>query len=154
VMPHIIVALALFYPFSRLGLIGTAFGLTLGHAVFALPYVVITVMAVLRNYDTRLDQAAYTLGASKLTTFRRVTFPLIKAGIVTSFVFAFVKSFDELTVALFISGGVSTTLPRQLWSDAQLNVTPTLAAVSTVILVLVTVVILAVERLAKGRTHH
>jgi putative spermidine/putrescine transport system permease protein len=151
VMPHIIVALALFYPFSRLGLVGTGLGLTLGHAVFALPYVVITVMAVLRNYDTRLDHAAYTLGASRLVTFRRVTFPIIRAGIVTSFVFGFVKSFDELTVALFISGGASTTLPRQLWSDAQLNVTPTLAAVSTVILALVTAVILAVEFMAKGR---
>jgi putative spermidine/putrescine transport system permease protein len=149
IMPHIIVALALFYAFSRIGLVGTAFGLTLGHTVFALPYVVITVMAVLRNYDTRLDQAAYTLGASKLVAFRRVTFPIIKTGVITAFIFAFVKSFDELTVALFISGGVATTLPKQMWTDALLNVTPTLAAVSTVILVFVTVVILATEYLSK-----
>lgn len=149
IMPHIIVALALFYAFSRLGLVGTAFGLTLGHTVFALPYVVITVMAVLRNYDTRLDQAAYTLGASKLVAFRRITFPLIKTGVITAFIFAFVKSFDELTVALFISGGVATTLPKQMWTDALLNVTPTLAAVSTVILVFVTVVILATEALSR-----
>jgi putative spermidine/putrescine transport system permease protein len=149
IMPHIIVALALFYAFSHVGLVGTAVGLTLGHTVFSLPYVIITIMAVLRNYDTRLDQAAHTLGASKLMTFRRVTFPIIKTGVITAFIFAFVKSFDELTVALFISGGVATTLPKQMWADALLNVTPTLAAVSTVILVFVTVVILATEALAK-----
>jgi putative spermidine/putrescine transport system permease protein len=149
IMPHIIVALALFYAFSRIGLVGSAVGLILGHIVFALPYVVITVMAVLRNYDTRLDQAAYTLGASRLVTFWRITFPLIKTGVVTAFIFAFVKSFDELTVALFISGGVATTLPKQMWTDALLNVTPTLAAVSSVILVFVTVVILGTEALSK-----
>ncbi|RXN93540.1 ABC transporter permease [Achromobacter aloeverae] len=153
VMPHIIVALALFYAFSKVGLVGTSTGLVLGHTVFALPYVVITVMAVLRNYDTRLDQAAYTLGATRLTTFRRITLPLIGTGIMTAFLFAFVKSFDELTVALFVSGGVSTTLPRQMWTDALLNVTPTLAAVSTVILVFVTAVIFCGEYLKKRGAH-
>ncbi len=149
VMPNIIVALGLFYAFSKVGLVGTSFGLILGHSIFALPYVIVTVMAVLRNYDTRLDHAAYTLGASKLKTFRLVTLPLIKTGVVTAFLFAFVKSFDELTVALFISGGISTTLPRQMWSNAMLNVDPTLAAVSTVILVFVTVVIFFGEWLGR-----
>lgn len=149
VMPHIIVALALFYAFSKVGLVGTSVGLVLGHTVFALPYVIVTVMAVLRNYDTRLDQAAYTLGADKLTAFRRVTLPIIKTGVVTAFIFAFVKSFDELTVALFISGGSSTTLPRQMWADALMNVSPTLAAVSSVILLFVTLVILLTEYLNK-----
>lgn len=151
VMPHIIVALALYYAFSRIGLVGTSFGLVLGHTVFSLPYVVITVMAVLRNYDVRLDQAAWTLGASKFTAFRRVTYPIIRAGMMTAFLFAFVKSFDELTVALFISSGVSTTLPRQMWADALLNVSPTLAAVSTVMLAFVVGVILLGEMLSRRR---
>jgi putative spermidine/putrescine transport system permease protein len=152
VMPHIIVALALYYAFSRIGLVGTSFGLVLGHTVFSLPYVVITVMAVLRNYDVRLDQAAWTLGADKFTAFRRITYPIIRGGMMTAFLFAFVKSFDELTVALFISSGVSTTLPRQMWSDALLNVSPTLAAVSTVMLAIVAVVIVLGEILARRRT--
>ncbi len=153
VMPHIIVALALYYAFSKVGLVGTSAGLVLGHTVFSLPYVVITIMAVLRNYDTRLDQAAWTLGADKLSAFRHVTYPLIRAGVLTAFLFAFVKSFDELTVALFISGGISTTLPRQMWADALLNVSPTLAAVSTLMLVFVVAVILLGEALARrGRT--
>ncbi|CAH1663658.1 ABC-type spermidine/putrescine transport system, permease component I [Hyphomicrobiales bacterium] len=151
VMPHIIVALALYYAFSRIGLVGTSLGLVLGHTVFSLPYVVITVMAVLRNYDVRLDQAAWTLGASKFTTFRRITYPIIRAGMMTAFLFAFVKSFDELTVALFISSGVSTTLPRQMWTDALLNVSPILAAVSTVMLGFVVLVILIGELLGRRR---
>jgi ABC-type spermidine/putrescine transport system permease subunit II len=145
VLPHIIVAVALFYLYSQIGLVGTSLGLVLGHTIFALPYVIITLMAVLKNYDQRLDQAAWTLGATHFATFRKITFPLIRVGMITAFLFAFVKSFDELTVALFISGGLSSTLPRQMWGEAQLNMTPTLAAVSTVLLLLVTIVILVSE---------
>ncbi|EIM26402.1 ABC transporter permease subunit [Microvirga lotononidis] len=151
VMPHIIVALALFYAFARVGLVGTSFGLILGHTIFSLPYAIVTIMAVLRNYDIRLDHAAWTLGATRLTTFRRVTLPIIRTGMITAFLFSFVKSFDELTVALFISGGTSTTLPRQMWADALMNVSPTLAAVSTLILALVTVVIICGEAIGRRK---
>lgn len=145
VLPNIIVAVALFYAYSHVGLIGTNTGLILGHTVFTLPYVIITIMAVLKNYDQRLDQAAWTLGANRAATFRYITLPLIKTGIITAFLFAFVRSFDELTIALFVSGGVATTLPRQMWSEALLNITPTLAAVSTLMLVFVAVIILLAE---------
>lgn len=151
IMPHIIVAIGLFYLFSLVGLVGTTLGLVFGHTIFAMPYVIITIMATLRNYDTRLDQASWTLGASPLTTFRRITMPLIMTGVLTSFIFAFVKSFDELTVALFIAGGRSTTLPRQLWSETLFNITPTLAAVSTVMIVLVTAIILVTELLNRRK---
>lgn len=134
VMPHIIVALALFYAFSKVGLLGSSFGLILGHTIFALPYAVVTMMAVLRGYDQRLDQAAWGLGAGRMATFWWITFPLIKTGMATAFVFSFVKSFDELTVALFISGGTSTTLPKQMWAESVLNISPVLAAVSTLII--------------------
>lgn len=145
IMPHIIVALALFYSFSKVGLVGTSLGLVLGHTIFSLPYAIVTILAVLKSYDIRLDHAAWSLGASRLTAFRRITLPLISSGVVTAFLFSFVKSFDELTVALFISGGVATTLPRQMWADALLNVSPTLAAASTLILLFVTIAILAGE---------
>lgn len=145
IMPHIIVALALFYSFSKIGLVGTSFGLVLGHTIFSLPYAIVTILAVLKTYDVRLDHAAWSLGASRMVAFRRVTLPLIGSGVVTAFLFSFVKSFDELTVALFISGGAATTLPRQMWADALLNVSPTLAAASTLILLFVTVAIFAGE---------
>ncbi len=149
ILPRMIIAVALYYLFARIGLVGTSTGLVIGHTVLAVPYVVITVMAVLRTYDERLDQAAWTLGASKLQTLRYVTLPQIREGILAGALFAFVTSFDDLTIALFISGGSTSTLPRQMWNDLLLQVNPTLAAVSTVMLLFITVVILVAERLRR-----
>ncbi len=147
VVPNIIVALAMFYFFSDLGLVGTNLGLIIGHTVLAVPYVVLTLVAVLQNYDYRLDQAAWTLGAKPLTTFRRITLPLIKVGFITSFLFAFMRSFDEIAVALFVSSGLQSTLPKKLWSEAHIAVSPTLAAVSTILIAVVAIVVLASELL-------
>jgi putative spermidine/putrescine transport system permease protein len=145
VLPRIIIAVALFYLYARLGIVGTVLGLVLGHTVLAVPYVVITVMAVLKTYDERLDQAAWSLGAGKWSTFWRITLPQIRGGVIAGFLFAFITSFDELTIALFVTGGSTSTLPRQMWNDLLLQVNPTLAAVSTVILVFVTGFIVAAE---------
>ena len=150
IAPNIIVALSMFYFFAKLGLVGTSTGLVIGHTVLAIPYVVVTMIATLQNYDQRLDEAAWTLGARRISTFRLVTLPLIKVGFITSFVFAFVRSFDELTVALFISSGLSTTLPKQMWSEAFHNVGPTLAAVSTVLILVVAAVVMAIELLGNS----
>ncbi|HEX7074130.1 MAG TPA: ABC transporter permease subunit [Hyphomicrobiaceae bacterium] len=145
ILPRIVIAVALFYLYARVGLIGTELGLIFGHTVLALPYVVITIMAVLKNYDQRLDHAAASLGASPPRVLWYITIPLIRSGLIAAFLFAFVTSFDELTIALFVSSGLATTLPKQMWDDAILKVSPTLAAVSTLLLVFVTVVILAAE---------
>lgn len=149
VLPRIIIAVALFYLYAGLQLIGTMLGLVMGHTVLAAPYVVITVMAVLRTYDERLDQAAWSLGASRWRTLLHITLPQIRGGLIAAFLFAFITSFDELTIALFITGGGSATLPRQMWNDLLLQVNPTLAAVSTVILLFVTLFILAAEALRR-----
>lgn len=145
IAPNILVALALFYYFAQIGLVGTSLGLIIGHTIFALPYVVVTMIATLKHYDHRIDHAAWTLGATKLKAFFLITLPVIKVGFIASFLFAFVRSFDELTVSLFISKGLSTTLPRKMWSDANFNIAPTLAAVSTIIIVMVAIVITATE---------
>jgi putative spermidine/putrescine transport system permease protein len=145
IVPRMVTAVALFYLFARIGLIGTVAGLVIGHTILALPYVVVTVMSVLKAYDIRLDQAASTLGAAPLQRLRLITLPLLKVGIISAFLFAFVTSFDELTVALFTSAGTVTTLPKIMWSDLILQVNPTLAAVSTVILFIATAVVLASE---------
>jgi putative spermidine/putrescine transport system permease protein len=149
VLPRIIIAVALFYLYARLGLIGTTLGLVLGHTILAAPYVVITVMAVLKTYDERLDHAARSLGADRWRTLRYITLPQIKAGLIAAFLFAFITSFDELTIALFITGGGTATLPRQMWNDLLLQVNPTLAAVSTVILLFITVFIIAADILRR-----
>jgi ABC-type spermidine/putrescine transport system permease subunit II len=149
ILPRIILAVALFYLYARIGLLGTNLGLVLGHTVLAVPYVLITVMAVLRTYDERLDQAARTLGAGAWRTLWHITLPQIRPGIIAGFLFAFVTSFDDLTVALFVSGGRTATLPRQMWQDLLLQVNPTLAAVSTVILLFVTAFIIGAETLRR-----
>lgn len=149
VLPRLIFAVALFYLYARVGLVGTILGLVLGHTILAVPYVVITVMAVLRTYDERLDQAAWSMGASKFRTLYHITLPQIRGGVVAGFLFAFITSFDDLTVALFVTGGSTATLPRQMWNDLLLQVNPTLAAVSSFILVFVTVFVVAAELLRR-----
>jgi putative spermidine/putrescine transport system permease protein len=150
IVPHIIIAIALFFLYARIGLVGTTLGLVLGHTCISVPFVVVTVMAVLTDYDERLDQAAWNLGANPWRTLRHVTVPLILPGLVAAFLFAFVTSLDELSIALFISGGTTPTLPKQMWVDSMLRVSPMVTAVSTVVLLFVTSIILVAE-LARRR---
>ncbi|MEA3102949.1 MAG: putative spermidine/putrescine transport system permease protein [Caballeronia mineralivorans] len=149
VVPRMIIAVGVFYFFAKIGLIGSSFGLVLGHTVVAVPYVVITMMAVLRNYDTRLDLAAHSMGARPWATLRRVTFPILSAGLMSSFLFAFATSFDELTIALFSSGGLSTTLPKQFWDEITMQISPVIAAVSTCLFVFIAVLIWVADRLRR-----
>jgi putative spermidine/putrescine transport system permease protein len=149
IIPRIVVAVAIFIVYARVGLVGTSLGLVLGHTVLAVPYVVITMMAVLKTYDERLDQAAASLGAPPWRTLTQITFPLLRGGMIASFLFAFITSFDELTISLFVSGGLVSTLPRQMWNDMLLQVNPTLAAVSTTMLVIITAIILGAEYLRR-----
>ena len=157
IVPRMIIAVGLFYFFSRIGLVGTSLGLILGHTVVAVPYVVLTMMAVLRNYDVRLDAAAQSLGAGPVDTLRHVTFPILAAGLLSSFLFAFATSFDELTIALFSSGGLSATLPKQFWDEVTLQVSPVIASVSTCLFVFMAVLIWLADRLRRrslSRTQH
>jgi ABC-type spermidine/putrescine transport system permease subunit II len=149
VVPRMIIAVGVFYFFAKIGLIGSSYGLVLAHTVVAVPYVVITMMAVLRNYDTRLDLAAQSMGARPWATLRRVTFPILAAGLMSSFLFAFATSFDELTIALFSSGGLSTTLPKQFWDEITMQISPVIAAVSTCLFVFIAVLIWVADRLRR-----
>ncbi len=149
ILPRIITAVALFYLFARMGLVGTQLGLVLGHTALAVPLVVVMVLAVMRGYDVRQDQAAWSLGANRWKAFYYVTLPQIRPGLLAAFLFAFVTSFDDLTVALFVSGGSSATLPKQMWNDLLLQVNPTLAAVSTIVLLIATVLIMLAEFLRR-----
>ncbi|SDV50722.1 ABC transporter permease subunit [Chitinasiproducens palmae] len=141
IVPRIVVAVGLLYLLSRFGLTGTNTGLIIGHTVLAIPYVVVTLAAGFQRFDWRLDDAARVMGASPLQRIRTVVLPLLMASVTAAFLFAFLVSFDDLTIAIFVSGGVNTTLPKQMWDDIQLAITPTLAAVSTLLIVLIAVVI-------------
>ncbi|MGE8944082.1 ABC transporter permease subunit [Leptospira interrogans] len=151
IIPRIIIAVALFYFYARVGLVGSYAGLIIGHGILAVPYVVITMMAVLKTYDTRYDQAAASLGATPVRTLQHITLPILKGGLISAFLFAFITSFDELTIALFVTGGLTTTLPKQMWDDAILRVTPTLASASTMLLMFLTGLIFVAERLQQRR---
>jgi len=151
IVPRIVTAVGLFYLFSRLGLAGTNAGLVIGHMVLAIPYVVITMAAALKNFDWRLVDAAYTLGASPLNRLTTVMLPLLKPALVASFLFAFLVSFDELTIAIFVSGGLKTTLPKQMWDDMLLSANPTLAAVSFVLVMAIAVAVLLLSLTRRNR---
>jgi putative spermidine/putrescine transport system permease protein len=150
IIPHILLALALLLVFAPLGLVGSDLGLVLGHAVVCLPYTLVTLLAVLSTYDQRLDQAASTMGAGTLQRLWRITLPLIRPGLIAALLIAFITSFEELTIAMFVTGGLSATLPKQLWGEMLMAVSPALAAVSTLMLLFVMTVV-AIIQLVQGR---
>ncbi|MBN8909421.1 MAG: ABC transporter permease subunit, partial [Rhodospirillales bacterium] len=131
IVPGIVVAIGIYYAFSRWGLIGSPVGLVLAHTCLAVPFVVTSVGASLANFDRRLEQAARSLGATPWGAFRQVTLPLIRPGVLVGALFAFITSFDELIVALFLSGSGAVTLPRRMWDDLRFAIDPTIAAVAT-----------------------
>jgi putative spermidine/putrescine transport system permease protein len=147
IVPRMVIAIALFYVYARLGLVGSTLGLVIGHAIIALPFFFVAVIAALKTYDRRLDAAAASLGAGPWRTARLITLPLIGTGLLSATLFAFVISFDELNVALFASGGLQSTLPKLMWDEATLRFSPVLAAVSTLLLAVMSVVVLIAARL-------
>lgn len=147
--PTIIYAVAVYGLFSWLKLIGMWQGIVLGHIVHALPLVVLVVGAGLRTVDANLELAAQGLGASQLTAIRRVTLPQIMPSIVSAAFLSFISSFDELVIAMFL-GGSNWTLPKRMFDNIQLEIEPTVAAVSVLQIVLVTAVLMVVARVGTG----
>jgi putative spermidine/putrescine transport system permease protein len=142
IVPVIIVAIGMYYAFAQYGLVGSPVGLVLAHTCLAVPFVVTSVGASLAGFDRRLEMAALSLGATPLGTFRQVTLPLILPGVLIGALFAFITSFDELVVALFLSGANAVTLPRRMWEDLRYALDPTIAAVSTLMIVVTIVPLL------------
>jgi putative spermidine/putrescine transport system permease protein len=151
IVPIIITATGLFFFYSATGLSGTYAGLILAHAVLGIPFVIITVTATLVGFDRSLSRAAASLGAAPATSFFRVTMPLILPGVVSGALFAFVTSFDEVVVVLFIAGPEQQTIPRQMWNGIREQLSPSILAVAT-ILVAVSVALLAVIELLRRRS--
>ncbi len=144
VVPVIITAIAVYGLYARLQLVGTLHGLVLAHTVLALPFVVVVVAATLRGFDETLELAAQNLGANRWQTFRLVTLPLVRPGIISGALLAFITSFDEVVIAIFISGARSPTLPKQMWDGIRTEIDPTVAAVSTLLIGVTSVVICAI----------
>ena len=136
VVPAIIVSIGVYFFYAPLGLVGSPVGIAVAHATLASPFVLVNVTAALAGFDQRLEQAAKNLGASGWSTFRLVTFPIIKPGVMAGAVFAFIASFDEMIVALFITSPGNVTLPIRMWESMRNEISPAIAAVSTLVILL------------------
>lgn len=150
IVPVIISAAAMYFFYTRLDLSQTFVGIVLAHAALGTPFVVITVTATLSGFDHSLVRAAYSLGANSIYAFRHVTFPLIRPGMISGGLFAFGTSFDEVVVALFITGVEQRTVPRQMWSGIREQISPTILAVAS-LLILMSVLLLVTLELLRRR---
>ena len=142
IVPVILLAIGVYHVFLRWHLAGTLGGLVLAHAVIGIPLVMRPVAASLAGHDRRLEQAAANLGASPVTVLRQITLPLVMRGVLAGAVFAFIASFDEVVISVFLTSPALQTLPVLMFSAVTRDVDPTIAAASTLILVFTTVLIL------------
>lgn len=149
IVPHVVVAIAVYFQLAPLGLIGTRFAFVLVHTALAVPYVLLVVMAALQRVPSSYEMAGLNLGASRLTCFRLITLPLIMPAVAAGSIFAFLASFDETVVSFFISGVEHKTITRKLMEDIEFNLSPLIAAAST-IFVLVTILLMWGGTLVKG----
>lgn len=158
VVPVVIVGVSSYLFFAPLGWTNSYLLLICVHAALGVPFVVITVSATLQGFNYNLVRAAASLGADSLTTFKRVTLPLISSGVTSGALFAFATSFDEVVVTLFLAGPQQTTLPRQMFSGIRENISPTIAAVATILIVVSVIMLMTLEylrgRAEKLRTAH
>lgn len=148
VIPTVVAAVGIYYAALHLGVQGTVWAFVAAHTTIALPFVFIAVVASLESYDERLDWAAATLGATRFTTFRQITLPLIRTGIVSGALFAFIASFDETVIALFLTGPRLTTLPVTMYAGILEITDPTVAAASSALFALSLVGLFAFLRIS------
>lgn len=141
ILPTIITAVALYSLLSKLGGRGSVGAIVLGHVIITMPFVIINVIASLQQMDRRLEHAARSLGAGPVRCFRLVTLPMIWPGIAAGAVFAFLASFSEIVLSLFLSSGPTATLPVQMWAGIRFEINPTVAAASTIFVILSCVVV-------------
>jgi putative spermidine/putrescine transport system permease protein len=150
VVPIVVVGVSTYLFFAPLGLADSYLGLIVVHAALGAPFVLTTVLATLQGFNNNLVRASLSLGADPLTTFFRVTLPVIAPGVISGALFAFATSFDEVVVTLFLAGPDQVTLPRQMFTGIRENITPTIAAVATLLIVFTTSLLLVLEWL-RGR---
>ena len=150
VVPIVVVGVSTYLFFAQIGLNDSYLGLILVHAALGAPFVLTTVLATLQSFNHNLVRASLSLGASPLSTFFRVTLPIIAPGVISGALFAFATSFDEVVVTLFIAGPTQVTLPRQMFTGIRENINPTIAAVATLLIIFTTALMLGLEWL-RGR---
>lgn len=150
IVPHIVVAIAVYFHYAPLGLVGTRLGFVLIQSALAVPYVVLMVTAALQGVSPSYEMAALNLGASRLTSFRMITLPLISPALLAAAVFSFITCFDESVVSFFISGIENKTITRKLFEEVDFNLSPLIASASTIFMV-GTILVMGGANLVKWR---
>ena len=145
IVPVIMTSIALYYAMRRTGLHGSLTGLALGHTILCLPFVVLNVGVSLNGLDRSWARAAAGLGAAPLHIFRTITLPAIKPGLAAGAAFAFITSFDEVVISIFLASANAKTLPVKLWEQMRVEFTPVAAAGSAVILAMTVVIFIFVQ---------
>ena len=151
IVPLIISAAGMYFFYSRIGLQGTYWGVVLAHAALGIPFVIITVTATLVGFDRSLTRAAASLGANPVTTFFKIQMPLILPGVISGGLFAFITSFDEVVVVIFVGSAGQQTLPWRMFTGLREQISPTILAVAT-ILVAISIVLLATLEMLRRRS--
>jgi putative spermidine/putrescine transport system permease protein len=135
ILPPVITAVALYIFFARIGLLGTIPGLIVAHTILTVPYVVLLMSVAIRQFDVRIEQVAYSLGASWFRMFRSVLLPNLLPSVLAAWIFAFIISFDEVIVTIFLAGAYDT-IPKRMFNELILQVNPTITAIATLLIAL------------------
>ena len=149
IVPLIISGTAIFFFMAKVGLAATHTGIILSHIILGTPFVVITVTATLTGFDHSVTRAAASLGSNPVNTFMKITLPLIMPGVISGALFAFVTSFDEVVVVLFLAVLENTTIPIQMWVGLREQLSPTIMAVATCLIVMSTLILVTAELLRR-----
>jgi putative spermidine/putrescine transport system permease protein len=149
IVPLIIAAAGMYFFYSRIGLQGTYWGVVLAHAALGIPFVIITVTATLVGFDRSLTRAAASMGAGPVRTFFKVQMPLILPGVVSGGLFAFITSFDEVVVVLFLGAAGQKTLPWQMFTGLREQISPTILAAATVLVAISVLLLITLEVLRR-----
>ena len=153
-VPIILVAIGLFYFFVQFKLVGSVLGLVIGHSLVALPLVLIIVFSALKNYDMNQEKVARSLGASRFRAFREITLPQIKFSIISASLIAFLTSFDEIIISLFVAGGDNSTITRSMFLALRDQIDPTIAAISTILIIISSGLLIIVQLLGNKKDQH
>jgi len=147
VVPLILIAIGLYFLYARLGLINTMTGLVAAHTMYTLPLAITLIAAGFKRFDQNQEMVARSLGANRFKAFLTVTLPQVKFSILSACFLTFIASFDEVVIALFVSGGPNATLPRQMFNQLRNSIDPTIAAISTLLIALALMVFAAMQLL-------
>ena len=153
-VPIILVAIGLFYFFVQFKLVGSVLGLVIGHSLVALPLVLIIVFSALKNYDMNQEKVARSLGAGRFRAFHEITLPQIKFSIISASLIAFLTSFDEIIISLFVAGGDNSTITRSMFLALRDQIDPTIAAISTILIIISSGLLIIVQLLGNNKDPH